>query len=124
MTEPLAVVAYEKLLPATQLVNRLQDLKYRVLAVTDPDTLIACCEQQKPLIVLVDLTSSRTDMVKVIHQLRGHGGTKHIPVIAYGPEESPEILETARQANATLVASETAILNQLAQLLDHALQIE
>ena len=41
MTQPLALVVYEKLLPGTQLVNRLQDLHYRVQAVTDADTLFA-----------------------------------------------------------------------------------
>src|SRR5262245_49139849 len=39
MTEPLALVVYEKLLPGSQLVNRLQDLKYRVQTVADPTQL-------------------------------------------------------------------------------------
>ena len=33
--QPLALVLYEKLLPGTQLVNRLQDLNYRVQTVND-----------------------------------------------------------------------------------------
>ena len=36
MTQPLALVLYEKLLPGSQLVNRLQDLNYRVQTIADP----------------------------------------------------------------------------------------
>ena len=35
MTQPLALVLYEKLLPGSQLVNRLQDLNYRVQTIAD-----------------------------------------------------------------------------------------
>ena len=37
MTQPLALVLYEKLLPGSQLVNRLQDLNYRVQAIADAE---------------------------------------------------------------------------------------
>src|SRR6266850_298297 len=59
MTEPLAIVLYERLMPGSQLVNRLQDLKYRVQTVNDPALLVDCAEQAKPMLVLVDLESSR-----------------------------------------------------------------
>ena len=51
MTQPLALVLYEKLLPGSQLVNRLQDLNYRVQTVTEPSTLVECAEQSKPMLV-------------------------------------------------------------------------
>ena len=35
MTRPLALVFYEKFMPGSQLVNRLQDLNYRVRVVND-----------------------------------------------------------------------------------------
>ena len=40
MTRPLALFVYERLLPAGQLVNRLQDLGYRVQSLEDPATLV------------------------------------------------------------------------------------
>src|SRR5207248_5289520 len=55
MTQPLALVLYEKLLPASQIVNRLQDLNYRAQAVGDPSLLVESAEQAKPLLVLADL---------------------------------------------------------------------
>ena len=59
MTEPLALVLYEKLLPGSQLVNRLHDLRYRVQVIADADTLVECAEQEKPMVVLADLASTR-----------------------------------------------------------------
>src|SRR3989442_450923 len=51
MTQPLALVLYERLLPGTQLVNRLQDLNYRVQTLSDPALLVDCAKQAKPMIV-------------------------------------------------------------------------
>ena len=124
MTQPLALVVYEKLLPGTQLVNRLQDLSYRVRAVTDPTTLLACAQQEKPMLVLADLESSRNDISRAISELRRDPATQHIPVIAIAPEGATDLLKAATAAGATLVAGETAILSHLAEFLDQALQVE
>lgn len=124
MTQPLALVVYEKLLPGTQLINRLQDLNYRVRAVTDPNTLLACAQQEKPMLVLADLESSRNDVCKAISQLKQDPSTQHIPVIAIASEGAAALLKSAIAAGATLVAGEAAILSHLTQFLDQALQIE
>jgi CheY-like chemotaxis protein len=124
MTQPLALVLYEKLLPGTQLVNRLQDLKYRVWAVTDAEALVACAQQEKPMLVLADLVSTHTDVCLAIRRLKQSPETHHIPVIAFAPEDAADLQKSARVAGAALVAGETAILNQLPQLLEQALRIE
>jgi PleD family two-component response regulator len=124
MTQPLALVVYEKLLPGTQLVNRLQDLNYRVRAVTDSTTLMAIARQEKPMLVLADLESTRNDICKVIAELRHDAATQHIPVIAVAKEGDKARLKAAQAAGATLVAGETAILGHLSQFLDQALQVE
>lgn len=124
MTQPLALVVYEKLLPGTQLVNRLQDLNYRVRAVTDSNTLMAIARQEKPMLVLADLESTRNDICRVIAELRHDPATQHIPVIAIAREGDQALLKAAQTAGATLVAGETAILNHLSQFLDQALQLE
>ena len=124
MTQPLAIVVYEKLLPGTQLVNRLQDLNYRVRAVTDSDTLLACAQQEKPMLVLADLESSRNDVCKAISQLKNDDGTRHVPIIAFAPDAAAELQQAAQAAGATIVASESAILNHLPQFLEQALRVE
>ncbi len=124
MNQPLAFVLYERLLPGSQLVNRLQDLKYRVLTVTDVQALVPCAQQEKPMLVLADLVSTRHNVGQAIGRLRHEPETRHIPVIAFAPEDQADLQNTARAAGATLVVSETAVLNHLSQLLDQALQVE
>jgi CheY-like chemotaxis protein len=124
MNQPLAFVLYERLLPGSQLVNRLQDLKYRVRAVTDVTALVPCVQQEKPMLVFADLISTRHNVCQVIGQLRQDQGTRHIPVVAFAPETELELQNAARAAGATLVASETAILAHLSHFLDQALQVE
>jgi CheY-like chemotaxis protein len=124
MTEPLALIIYEKLLPGSQLVNRLQDLKYRVQAITDPALLVQCAEQAKPLLVVADVASSRNDVYDALSRLRQNPGTRHLPVIAFSAQDTPETRAAAEAAGVTLLVSEAAILNHLPQLLDQALQVE
>src|SRR4051812_39543040 len=100
MTQPLALVVYEKLLPGTQLVNRLQDLHYRVRAITDVDSLVSCAEQEKPMLVLADLVTTQKDVCQAIGRLKQNAGTQHLPVIAFAPDESVGLQDSARAAGA------------------------
>jgi CheY-like chemotaxis protein len=124
MTQPLALVVYEKLLPGSQLLNRLQDLNYRVQAIANADDLVESAEQTKPMLVLADLESSRQNVCAALTLLRQNPTTQHLPVIAFGGENAPDLQAAARAAGATLVVSETAILSHLAQFLEQALQVE
>ena len=124
MTQPLALVLYEKLLPGSQIVNRLQDLNYRVHAIGEASRLVELAEEAKPLLVLADLESTRDNVSAVLARLKQNPATKHLPVIAFSPETAVELQAAAQAAGATLVVGETAILNHLPQILDQALQIE
>ena len=123
MTQPLALVLYERLLPGTQLVNRLQDIGYRVQKIHPPETLVAVAEKEKPLVVFVDLESTKSMVCEFIAQLKQHPATKHLPVIAFASEEHAE-LQTAAQAVGALITGENAILHHLPQVLDQALQMD
>ena len=123
MLQPLALVLYEKLLPGSQLVNRLQDLKYRVQAISEPGKLVECAEQEKPLVVLADL-ESKEDVVSVLSRLMQGASTRHLPVIAFGGEKAAELTAAAQAAGVSLVVSDAAILTHLAQFLEQALQVE
>ena len=124
MTQPLALVVYERLLPGSQLLNRLQDLNYRVQAIGNADSLVECAEQSKPMLVLADLESSRQNVCAALTRLRQNPTTQHLPVIAFGGENAPDLQAAARAAGVTLVVGETAILNHLPQFLEQALQVE
>jgi CheY-like chemotaxis protein len=123
-TKPLALLLYENLLPGSQLVNRLQDLNYRVQTLNDPALLVESAEQAKPLLVLADLTSTRADVCAAIAQLKQNPATRHLPVLAFGAQETPELETAARAAGASLLVSAAAILDQLPECLQQALQLE
>ncbi len=124
MTQPLALVLYEKLMPGSQLVNRLQDLNYRVQPLTDANQLAAIAKSEGPMLIFADLESSNSDICAVIGALRRSPGTAHIPVLAFADETAEALQSAARQAGATVVVSNTALLAQLPNLLEQALRME
>ena len=124
MNQPLALVLYERLLPGSQLVNRLQDLKYRVQTVAAAEKLVESAEQAKPLLVLADLESTKNDVCAAIGRLKQNPATKHLPVVAFGGDKSPELQAAAQAAGAALVSGEVAILSHLPEVLEQALQLE
>lgn len=83
-----------------------------------------CCEQAKPMLVLADLRASHKDVCAAIGKLKKNSATQHVPVIAFGNENDPELQKTALEAGVTLIVSESALLNHLPQCLDQALRIE
>jgi CheY-like chemotaxis protein len=123
MTQPLALVFYERLLPGSQLVNRLQDLNYRVQTVNDLPALLTSAQSDGPMLAVLDLESKRGDVVQAIAALRADPTTEHLPVIAFAGEQAAELQAAAQKAGATLVVGEAAIVNYLPELLNQALQV-
>ena len=124
MTQPLALIAYEKLLPGTQVANRLRDLNYRVQVVPIGHDLVKKALESRPLVVLVDLYSQASDACSAIAELRNTSETKHIPIIAFASDADSGLQDAARAAGATLVTADTTILPHLEQFLERALNVE
>jgi PleD family two-component response regulator len=120
----LALVFYEKLLPGTQLVNRLQDLGYRVHTVPELESLPACAEQEKPMLALVDLKTTKTNANGVIARLKSNAATSHVPVIGFADEKDTALHESALAAGATVVAGDVAIVTHLEHFLERALRLD
>src|SRR5262249_43202321 len=111
MTQPLALILYERLLPGTQLVNRLQDLNYRVQTLADANLLVAPAEQANPMLVLADLEASRNSACAAIAELKKNPATQHLPVIAFARENARDLEAAAKAAGVTFLVTETALLN-------------
>jgi len=122
MTQPLALVMYERLLPGSQLVNRLQDLNYRVQTISSPARLVESAQELKPMLVLVDLEAR--EICAAVSRLKQNAATQHLPVVSFGGDTVPEQLAAARQAGVTLSVSDAAILNHLPECLEQALRLE
>ena len=128
MTKPLALIFYENLLTGNQLLNRLSDLDYRTLAVTDLGKLIEQAATEKPLVLIVELGALAERVCGTIRSLRAAPATRHIPILAYvqpkDRKEDAKLTEHAQTAGANLVVGEPLLLPHLAQLLDQALRLD
>lgn len=124
MTKPLALIFYERLMPGSQLVNRLQDLGYRVSTCTELAGLHTQVARELPMVIVMDLTSERGDVNGVIKDIRASENTSHIPIIAFAAKANKAAHNSAVDAGAKLVAIDDAILQQLPHLLEQALEID
>ena len=123
MSQPLAMVFYERLLPGSQLMNRLQDLNYRVLAVSNLAQLAAIAKRETPLLLLIDL-GAQGEVGAAIAKIKADAITGHVPVIAFAPDEKPELLTAAQAAGATFAITDSGLAGHLPQLLQQALHVE
>lgn len=124
MIQPLAIVLYERLLPGSQLVNRLQDLQYRVQQLSDPTLLVLTCQDLTPLIVIADMDCCSTGILSEIASLRANPATQHLPVIGYCAETSPMAARASEAGTLTALTTDTAVVNHLKQILDQALRLD
>jgi CheY-like chemotaxis protein len=124
VTQPLALVLYERVMPGSQLANRLQDLGYRVQTCSNGAALAESVGADGPMLIVADLQSAREDVCALIGKLKQDAATRHIPVLAFASDEAGALQEAALHAGSTLVVSDAAVMNHLPQLLDQALHIE
>jgi CheY-like chemotaxis protein len=122
MTKPLALVLYERLMPGSQLVNRLQDLGYRTETVNDPKSLVDHAEKVKPMLVVADLEPANANVSDALSRLKQNSATSHLPIIAFCADESADLANVAKAA--TLVVTDSAIVSHLPLFLDRALQVD
>jgi CheY-like chemotaxis protein len=102
----------------------LQDSGYRVLTVAGADSLVACAESEKPMILFADLVSTRAKVPEMIAKLKQNAATNHLPVIAFVDEKDAATQTAARSAGADLVVHEGALLDHLQHFLDQALHLD
>lgn len=76
------------------------------------------------MLIFADLEFSQTDVCAVITGLRQNSETAHIPILAFADETAENLQAAARQAGATVVVSNTALLSHLPHLLEQALRVE
>ncbi|MCS7091366.1 MAG: hypothetical protein RMN51_02255 [Verrucomicrobiota bacterium] len=124
MDKPRLILFYERLMPGTQLVNRLQDLGYQVQIVSAPEELHAATVAWKPLLLVADLESTRGDVCMAISRIRADSATSHVPVLAFHGAQRPELARQAQEAGATLVVQDAALVNYLSQVLNRALELD
>jgi len=124
VTRPLAIVFYERLLPGTQVVNRLTDLGYRVTATQTAVDVPRLVREHHPMVLIADLALRNGDFCGIIGQLRASPDLAHVPILGYCDLKNRRLVDAALEAGAKLVAADHGIPDQLPQLLDHVLSVE
>lgn len=124
MTEPLALVFYEKLLPGQQLLNRLHDLGYRTRAVTDVNLLENEVQTAMPMLLIAEFPTNRPAVGEALSALKKNPKIAHVPILAYTVQTTSAVQESARSAGAKLIASEKGLIDQLPHLLEQLLQVD
>lgn len=123
MNEPLALLLCERGLIATQLAQRLEPLRYRMVVVAKPADLVTRAGADKPMVVLADVDGQPESVVFAIQQLRQHAPTAHIPVIGFAREADDATQSALVVRGVTLLVTEAAVLSHLPQLLERALEV-
>ena len=127
MTSPLALIFYESLLTGNQLVNRLQDLGYRVVVVTDLGRLAEQAAEVKPLVCVVEFGALADRACAAVRSLHAAAPTTHVPVLGLynftGKKTDRTIADSAQAAGVTLLANERGFVAQLPELLQRVLEV-
>ena len=120
----MAIVFYERLLPGSQVVNRLTDIGYRVQAIHTAAEVPQVVEKLLPMVLVADLVVRAGDFSSVISLLKKSETTKHVPVLGFCDPKKTKVVEAALASGANLVAGDAGILEQLPQLLEHVLALD
>ena len=123
MPSPLAIVFHERLMPGSQLANRLQDLNYRVLAVNNVARLAATTQRETPLLLFIDVANPG-DINGSIAKIKAEPATAHVPIIAFAPESNSALIDQAKNSGANFAVTDTAVISHLDQLIEQALVLE
>ena len=123
MSQPLAIFFYERLMPGSQLVNRLQDLNYRVLALDNAARLAATVQREKPLLVFADL-DAKGDITAAIKKIKADETTSHVPIVGFAPDNTPDLLAAGQESGTNLAVTESALTGHLSQILEQALHVD
>jgi CheY-like chemotaxis protein len=110
------VLMVDDLMFLPRLENGIRSLGYQVAVATDEAALTRALFQS-PVLVIVDLFSSRFDWVALI-QLIKKAKIGPVPVLGFGPHVDLELREKALQAGCEAVVGRGAIVSQLAHLIE------
>jgi DNA-binding NarL/FixJ family response regulator len=122
VTQPLALIFYQKLLPGSTLANRLRDLNYRVHAVNQLSEFLSVATSERPMVLVIDASPEGDAVAEAIRTIRANSKTAHVPILSFAEDETRQA--AARIAGATLATSDAAISAHLGQLLEQVLAVE
>jgi len=123
VNEPLALLLCNRGLIATQLKERLEALRYRMVTLNEPVDLVVRAESERAMVVFADLEGRAEAVTAAVDNLRGTQATAHIPVVGF-QKDMDEATQVALSTRGFAVAvGESAMLTHLPLLLERALEL-
>ena len=74
-------------------------------------------ENEKPLLIILDLNNNSVEPLKLISKLKAHGDLKKISLIGYLSHVQGELKQQAHEAGANIVMARSAFSQNLQQIL-------
>lgn len=94
---------------------------YRVVEATDGEQAVELAIQQKPAVILMDLSLPKLDGLSATRRIREHRGFSDVPIVAVSAHEGPESRDEALAAGCDEYMTKPIDFDQLTSLLSRYL---
>ena len=95
----------------------LEHLGYRVIEAEDGEKAVQVAEQERPDIILMDLTLPVMDGIAATHKIRSTEGFHGVPVIAVTAHQETDFREGAKAAGFAAYVTKPIDMNWLSELI-------
>lgn len=118
MEPRLAALIEDNLMFAMMIEPALRRLGYQPRTLSGGPSTCADLVAASPVLVFVNLASSRFDGSALVRELRAHAELRDLPIVGYAGHVERHLFQAGREAGATLVVPNSAMRKALPQVLD------
>jgi CheY-like chemotaxis protein len=121
MPQPVAIHVFDNLMLGMSVTSGLEKLGYEVQRIDNATLLKEKAAELKPFLIVIDLTTKMGNVNAALRAIKADPTLQHIRVLAYGDHKNESLLDSARQAGADVVTSNSAVASHLNELVQQAL---
>lgn len=121
MPQPVAIHVFDNLMLGMSVTAGLEKLGYEVQRIDNATLLTEKAAELKPFLIVIDLTTKMGNVNAALRAIKADPTLQHIRVLAYGDHKNESLLDSARQAGADVVTSNSAVASHLNDLVQQAL---
>jgi CheY-like chemotaxis protein len=121
MPQPVAIHVFDNLMLGMNVTSGLEKLGYEVQRIDNATLLTEKAAELKPFLIVIDLTTKMGNVNAALRAIKADPTLQHIRVLAYGDHKNESLLDSARQAGADVVTSNSAVASHLNELVQQAL---
>jgi CheY-like chemotaxis protein len=107
------------------MIRRLLEMSgYRVLEASDGEQAVKLALEERPALILMDLSLPKLDGLAATRQIRKHGGLGEVPIVAVSAHDSPQSRTDALDAGCDEYVTKPIDFDRLNRLLQRFLPKE